>query len=546
MSFPIDAENLIEELEEDACETDEAQNYGVIEEISTVETLTFEDKAAPASESESNAKLETKIVDKPITPELNSTSEEAVAPSTEVEEQISNIPDHKEEEEQIPNPGANTSTDNEEKSECQEDTEKMVDTSETMSAPSSPPVPEIVPNSETHVSNVTRDDDCSIVSTSSTVQNQELEALHTVLIKEEEEEDDASHVVDSAMTFNVYPEFEENLDPKFKPTIRLEKIEMPSGTIKVATDAQESGDEDSTAPRPKRSLKTPSRLASGGFILDPKAPNAKTLQKTPAGKVVKNFIPIRPKPANPNDKGTTVTLIKSGQTPVAKKGVPSETAKEIVRKLNADSVPSILKRKLQKQSDEGDSTSSNTSSSTPAKKAKVVPPKKPTRKHRKVFDYESYLRDHLEAEVKDKRPKSNRSETLTRSSLVGINVAPSKIKVVPFNLQAKSTLLRKSNENDTNNVVRPGERTLYDLMQDVSRLLPSWNLHVLPDSNSFCIAQVCRGRSGIPTLKTSIELDEEFNAKVFIHQLHCKRYDGIYDSEESICALIQEIDTLSK
>lgn len=88
-------------------------------------------------------------------------------------------------------------------------------------------------------------------------------------------------------------------------------------------------------------------------------------------------------------------------------------------------------------------------------------------------------------------------------------------------------------------------KTIYDLMYEIFDKMPSWNLHVIPDTNYFCLAQVSRGRMGIPTLKKSIELNSEFFAKVYVHQLHCKRYDGIYDTESKIIKLIKEIDALA-
>ncbi|XKL60807.1 hypothetical protein PGB90_007864 [Kerria lacca] len=89
------------------------------------------------------------------------------------------------------------------------------------------------------------------------------------------------------------------------------------------------------------------------------------------------------------------------------------------------------------------------------------------------------------------------------------------------------------------------QKTIYDLLHNVFDQMPSWNLHIIPDTNSFCIAQVSRGRMGIPILKKSIELNSEFFAKVYVHQLHCKRYDGLYDTENKILTLIREIDALA-
>lgn len=91
----------------------------------------------------------------------------------------------------------------------------------------------------------------------------------------------------------------------------------------------------------------------------------------------------------------------------------------------------------------------------------------------------------------------------------------------------------------------PQVRTIYDLINDISLQRPSWNLHIVPETNAFCIAQVTKGRLGLPTLKKCIELDpDEYSAKVYIHQYHIKRFDGVYDSEDAILGLIEEIDSI--
>uniref|UniRef100_A0A1B6CW33 Uncharacterized protein n=1 Tax=Clastoptera arizonana TaxID=38151 RepID=A0A1B6CW33_9HEMI len=111
-------------------------------------------------------------------------------------------------------------------------------------------------------------------------------------------------------------------------------------------------------------------------------------------------------------------------------------------------------------------------------------------------------------------------------------------------LTSKAVNQDREMDIDESNVEEKRQRTIYDLMAEINLIYPSWNLHIMPDTNSFCIAQVSRGRIGIPILKKCIELDESYNAKVYVHQYHCKRFDGQYDSEESIIALIHEINAL--
>jgi len=107
----------------------------------------------------------------------------------------------------------------------------------------------------------------------------------------------------------------------------------------------------------------------------------------------------------------------------------------------------------------------------------------------------------------------------------------------------------KPSENEVEAELEPSKdpqpRTIYELMNEIALQYPSWNLHIIPENSSFCIAQVTKGRLGLPTLKKCIELNpDSYNAKVYIHQYHIKRFDGVYDSEESILALFNEINNI--
>lgn len=117
------------------------------------------------------------------------------------------------------------------------------------------------------------------------------------------------------------------------------------------------------------------------------------------------------------------------------------------------------------------------------------------------------------------------------------NINEEEVTIVPLDVTSEQT-------EDTENEEGP-VRTMYDVMNEVFLEYPSWNLHLIPETSAFCIAQVTKGRLGLPTLKKCIELDPvSYNAKVYIHQYHIKRFDGVYDGEESILALIKEIDSI--
>uniref|UniRef100_A0A8D9DXX4 Uncharacterized protein n=1 Tax=Cacopsylla melanoneura TaxID=428564 RepID=A0A8D9DXX4_9HEMI len=87
-------------------------------------------------------------------------------------------------------------------------------------------------------------------------------------------------------------------------------------------------------------------------------------------------------------------------------------------------------------------------------------------------------------------------------------------------------------------------RTVVDLMNDVFKLMPTWNVHILPHTDNFCMAQIIRGVNGVPMLKKCIEMDHDFNVKVYVHQIHYKKYDGVYDSEEHLIELLQLVDAM--
>lgn len=87
-------------------------------------------------------------------------------------------------------------------------------------------------------------------------------------------------------------------------------------------------------------------------------------------------------------------------------------------------------------------------------------------------------------------------------------------------------------------------RTVLEVIKEVFRMMPTWNVHILPNTNSFCIAQITRGVNGIPMLKKCIEMDLDFNVKVFVHQIHYKKYDGVYDSEDHLIELLQLVDAM--
>lgn len=139
--------------------------------------------------------------------------------------------------------------------------------------------------------------------------------------------------------------------------------------------------------------------------------------------------------------------------------------------------------------------------------------------------------------------ENNLQETSGESTSVSLPVESPIPNIIEDGVSQKEEVVES--EMDPPVQEEPPVRTVYDLMNDISLKYPSWNLHIIPETNAFCIAQVTKGRLGLPTLKKCIELDpESYYAKVYIHQYHIKRFDNVYDSEESILALIEEIHSI--
>lgn len=161
---------------------------------------------------------------------------------------------------------------------------------------------------------------------------------------------------------------------------------------------------------------------------------------------------------------------------------------------------------------------------------------RPSKDQNASQDLLKILTDDSEEPVK---AKSNEAKGKRVGPNVDIptNISEEEATILPTDVTSEQT---EDAENEEDPV-----RTMYDVMNDVFLEYPSWNLHLIPETSAFCIAQVTKGRLGLPTLKKCIELDPvSYNAKVYIHQYHIKRFDGVYDGEESILALIKEIDSI--
>ncbi|KAI5702878.1 myb-like protein X [Diaphorina citri] len=159
---------------------------------------------------------------------------------------------------------------------------------------------------------------------------------------------------------------------------------------------------------------------------------------------------------------------------------------------------------------------------------------KPAKKSKKVLMSESELSDGYEV-VDDEDMDPDFDDADIRSDLSALS-------------HELDDLINDGLDDDDdlsfNDTQSTNPRTVLEMMQDVFKMMPTWNLHILPNTNTFCIAQIVRGVNGVPSLKKSIEMDLDFNVKVYVHQLHCKKFDGVYDSEDRLIELLQLVDAM--
>lgn len=89
-----------------------------------------------------------------------------------------------------------------------------------------------------------------------------------------------------------------------------------------------------------------------------------------------------------------------------------------------------------------------------------------------------------------------------------------------------------------------GTDSLKDLMDELSRTMPSWCLSVVPDPRRYVISHVSIGLYGVPVADKSIVLDRYFRASVYVNQCLEYKYCKRYQSAPEIVDLIKELNSI--
>lgn len=103
---------------------------------------------------------------------------------------------------------------------------------------------------------------------------------------------------------------------------------------------------------------------------------------------------------------------------------------------------------------------------------------------------------------------------------------------------------KDKNQKQSQPTNQDDEVTIYDLMQELSKEMPSWNIHTLSDNGHFSLVQIDNGPLGLPVMKKVILFDNDFNAQVYIGEKPILGYSGIYDSYDSIKQLVLSVDQI--
>lgn len=102
--------------------------------------------------------------------------------------------------------------------------------------------------------------------------------------------------------------------------------------------------------------------------------------------------------------------------------------------------------------------------------------------------------------------------------------------------------LRKHKEN-RQEIEKREDTSMFELMRDISMELPSWNIHVSSNGEIFYLAQI-DSMEEKPAMKKVVEIDLQYNAKVYVNGSSVPEYEGNYNSYEDIKQLVYDIDQL--
>ncbi|VVC30903.1 Hypothetical protein CINCED_3A009031 [Cinara cedri] len=131
------------------------------------------------------------------------------------------------------------------------------------------------------------------------------------------------------------------------------------------------------------------------------------------------------------------------------------------------------------------------------------------------------------------------------------SVTPSMVTVSPIVRDASSHFSYANGNLDVKYKIEPiregaaYEKTnLKDLIQELTKTMPSWNLSIVTNPKRYVISQMSINIYGVPSANKSIVLDRYFRASVYINQSLEYKYSKHYTTAVEIVNLIKELDSL--
>lgn len=128
------------------------------------------------------------------------------------------------------------------------------------------------------------------------------------------------------------------------------------------------------------------------------------------------------------------------------------------------------------------------------------------------------------------------SEIITPSMITVSPIVKVNFKQDNFNADYKIEHIRHSIAYEQNN--------LKNLMDELSKTMPSWCLAITLQPRRFVIACISIGPFGVPTSNKSIVLDKHFRALVYINNCLEYKYCKFYQSASEIIILIKDLNNL--
>lgn len=140
--------------------------------------------------------------------------------------------------------------------------------------------------------------------------------------------------------------------------------------------------------------------------------------------------------------------------------------------------------------------------------------------------------------IKESLPifRKNFSEMVTPSMLTVSPIVKVNFEQDNFIADYKIEHIRHSAAYEKNN--------LKNLMDELSKTMPSWCLAITLQPRRFVIACMSIGPFGVPTLNKSIVLDKHFRALVYINNCLEYKYCKFYQSASEIIILIKDLNNL--